>query len=304
MSESLIQVNKKDVKPLLNGLEEKLPGIDLEGAEYFLFRIPPQQKLDEAHVKRLEALRKLRFKEIRRFINMLDERSALPVVKIKADKMSYVVKPTHGQVSDKLFDSSQKNIRFEAQVSGLASDLNIGPRIYARYYFNPGMLLMVEECISKDNGWSPMYAYAGKLDSSAFPRALGKMIGELHKSRYWKAYDNQDLQGRLWYKDRVLLHSFYNTKTGYLRLVDFGNAELISPVRFKEDNIPRSRLIWEVENAATGLLSYVFPHDRAIRQRNSDKFSDVLSKFCESYSNESGIHVKPGDLMGRIISKS
>ena len=299
-----VQVDREDVQPLLRGLEEKLPYIYLKNAEFYLHEIPPQQKPEEAHVRRLEVLKRLRSKEIRRFLSFLKRQKALPIIKIKTDVASYVVKPTHSMISEKLFDRSQENIRFEAYVSELTSQLAIGPDFHGKIYYNPRMLFMIEECISRDNKWDPMYTYAGRLDLYLFPVLLGEMLGKLHKSRHWKTDDGHEFRGRLWYHDRVLLHLFQNTKTGYLCLVDYGNAELITPERFKKDNIPKSRLLWELKGVISDLIDYAFPHKRKITRKNVSEFKGVINGFSEAYSKESGIHVKPSYLMGLIRSKS
>ena len=304
MDEFSVQVDREDVKPLIWGFEEKLPQIDIRNAEFYLYKIPPKQDIEEAHQKRLLALSSLRSKEILRLESFLKRQNALPVVKIKTSRASYIVKPTHSHVWDKVFDKSQKNIRFERYVSELADQLGIGPKFYDAYYFNPRMLLMVEECISKDSGWNAMYRYAGRLDLEVFPKILGEIIGKLHKSNHWKTYDNHELEGYLWYHERVFLHLFCNSKTGLLRLIDFGNAELIFPERFKEDKLPISKLSWDVENTARDLVDYAFPFKRGIKHKNADEYKEVFNKFCEAYHKETGIYVKPGDLMWRIRSRT
>lgn len=287
-----VEVDRTYVEPFIGGFEGKLPQFDMKNAEFYLFKIPPKQESEDVHIKRLEALKILRSKEILKFASFLERNRALPIIKIKTDRASYVIKPTHSQVSEKLFEDSQKNIRFETYTSELASQLGIGPKFYEVNYFNPRMLLMAEECISEDNGWNAMYRYAGKLDLKVFPGILGRIVGRLHKSQRWRTWDNRECQGHLWYKDRVLLHLFCNPKTDTFRLVDFGNAELIYPERFKTDKTAKSRLLWEVEKVATELIDYAFPFERGIRHKNVGKYKNVLDTFCNAYSEETGTYFR------------
>ena len=299
-----IQVDKEDIQPLLTGFEEKFPFVDLEYAQFFLYRIPYQQQSEEEHVRRLETLKKIRSKEILRLRKNLNRERALPVVKIKFGGRSYIVKPTHSQVSPKLFDHSEENPRFEIYLSELASKLGIGPKLYAGYYFNPRMLMMTEECISEDNGWEAMYKHIGKLDLKLFPRKLGEMIGQIHRLHEWKTSDGrEEHKGHIWYKDRVLLHLFYNRRNDSLRLVDFGNAELISPERLAKDKHPRRKLLGEVEEVAKNLIKYVFYYKKGIRRENAIEYKQILSEFGNAYSKETGINIKISDLMRSIKSK-
>jgi len=298
-----IQVDREDIKPLIRGFEDQLPHIDIENAEFFLYRISSKQKLEEEHVKRLEALRELRSKEIIRFRKILDRQRALPVVKIKTNEKSYVVKPTHSQASLKLFNHSQENPRFEIYVSELAFKLGIGPKFYGRYYFNPRMILMVEECISEDNGWKAMYRYAGKFDLEVFPKFLGEIVGKLHKLQHWKTKDGNEYQGRLWYNDRVLLHLSHNPKTDSYCLIDFGNAELISSEMFEKSEIARQRLSWEAIKVAKNLINYTFYYKRGITHKSVSEYKKIFYKFSKAYSKETSINLRMSDLMWSLRSK-
>jgi hypothetical protein len=285
MDEFSIQVEKEDVEPLLRGIEEKMPEIDIDNAELRLYQIPLGRKTEEAHQKRLDVLKPLKSREILKLSSFLKRHRALPVIKVITTKAEYVVKPTHSQVSLKTFDNSQKNIRFEFYVSELASQLDIGPKVYTTYYYNPRLLLMVEECISSDKGWKNVWRYSGKLDLKKFPKSVGEMLGKLHKLRNWKTRDNNEFKGHLWYYDRVLLHSFYNQNTDSLRLVDFGDVELLSPEN-------KSRLSWDVEETVKELIYCAFPFDRQITKNNKDKYEDVIGRFLEAYNKETNMNYR------------
>lgn len=289
MDRFTIEVKRSDVEPLirnLDDLKDKIP-FNQEGARYFLYKNPPKDKslAGERHIARLSVLKKfnpLGFEDLIRLLTSLD---SPPVVKVKQPSQKpFIVKTTH----------SQSSLKFEAHLSELLSQINVGPKFIAGKYLNSRAYCMVEEYVSNDTGFQPIHEYrTTKFALRNLPHLFGSLIGRMHSLHSWETSDGISYEGHVWYKERFLNHLWLRSSDDSLRLVDFGEVRLVKPEVTKEgtDLSYKEKLSYEATRAAQNLvfgIAYPFVYGISKTHDGMRHYEGMLEDFCNAYNKETG----------------
>lgn len=289
MDRFTIEVKRSDVEPLirnLDDLKDKIP-FNPEGARYFLYKNPPAEKAPagERHIARLNVLKKFKPPGFGDLIGLLTSLDSPPVVKVKQPSQKpFIVKTTH----------SQSSLRFEAHLSELMSQLHVGPNFIAEKYINSRAYWMVEDYVSDDTGFQPIYEYrTSKFALRDLPQLFGSLIGRIHRFHTWETSDGVAYEGHVWYKERFLNHLWVRSSDDSLRLVDFGEVRLVKPELTKEgtDLSYREKLSYEATRAAQNMVfgvAYPFVYGISKMHDGMRNYEAMLETFCDAYNRETG----------------
>jgi len=289
-----IPVKEKDVRAIVGHerispiLEER--GVDIKTASYSLYRNPkhgekvyglshtPGSGLE--HRSRLDKLIEMKPRGLEDFIDLLKSYNSPPVIKIKEPgKKPLVAKTAH----------SKETLRFESWISQLMSQLGVGPKYVDGDYVNPRAFVIVEEYVSENIGYNPIFLHAGQPEAkNEFPRLFGELVGSMHGYHSWPTTDRVQHVGHFKYSIRMLPHLYYNPKNNTLRMLDFGQGRLLPP---REAGVMES-LTNEAAVAAKVMLlgvAYPFVYGVSARHPSLRTYQDLLDTYCEAYTKASGI---------------
>ncbi len=223
-----IETTADGVYPLLEGFERWVDRIGAVTESVYVYTNSKKSisrrvidrgcLLERKQQGRLLALREKR--GFKRLAEKLASLNANPVCIVilsgpKIERAHVIVKPLQHE-------------KHEYDIAKKLGDLDVGPKIYASYK-NKGVQMLVEEGLSIERLWLPLYAIK-KLPAVQFSRRIGELFGKLHHTG-------------IIYQDWQPNHVFYQVpsgrRLGKAKLIDFGSA---APASAKFCNKERSAL--------------------------------------------------------------
>jgi hypothetical protein len=289
-----IPVKEKDVRVIV-GHERISPilehrGVNIKTASYSLYRNPKQGEKVYGlthtlgsgleHRSRLDRLVEMKPKGLEDFVALLKSYNSPPVIKLaEPGKKPLIAKTSH----------TRETLRFESWISQLMSELRVGPKYIDGNYINPRAFVIVEEYVSEDTGYNPIFLHAGQPEAKdEFPRLLGELVGRMQGYHDWTTTDGVRHVGNFRYSIRMFPHLYYNPKNNTLRMLDFGQGRLLPP---REAGSMESLANEATVAAKVMLLSVAYPFVYGVSARHPSlrTYQSLLDSYCESYTKASGI---------------